>query len=242
MIHRPRNLGLWLAPVGAAAFTLTWLVLGFISSGYRIFNTTVRHYSAVAQPISGLGLSDTAPWMNTAFVVCGVLITLGVVATSRVLPPTTHVRQRRLGVGLIALIGVGSATCGLFDLRHMAMHSLGFMLAMGMPAIGFLLVGRTLRASDRVTSTWLYIAAPLTFGLFVIFLATFNTGAGGDNGVAGLVQRVLCVLAVGTAATLSWRARGYPAAAVSRSSGIVRSSLSAPARVLVGNDTDSEGR
>ena len=70
----------WLA-LGAVAgpvlFTLAWLILGFLSPGYTIFGTLIAPYSPIAQPISGLGLGLTGPFMDAAFVISGILL-LGV--------------------------------------------------------------------------------------------------------------------------------------------------------------------
>src|SRR5688572_33500474 len=71
----------WLA-LGAVAgpvlFTLAWFVLGFLSPGFTIFGTVIEPYSPVSQPISGLGLGFTAPFMNAAFVFRGFLPWAGV--------------------------------------------------------------------------------------------------------------------------------------------------------------------
>ena len=59
----------WLAlGAGPVLFTLAWFVLGFLSPGFTIFGTVIEPYSPVSQPISGLGLGSTAPFMNAAFV------------------------------------------------------------------------------------------------------------------------------------------------------------------------------
>src|SRR6266702_8256621 len=72
----------WLA-LGAVAgpvlFTLAWLVLGELSPGYTAWGTRIAPYSPISQVISGLGLGITAPFMNTAFVLNGLLILVGVV-------------------------------------------------------------------------------------------------------------------------------------------------------------------
>src|SRR5215218_3552877 len=72
----------WLA-LGAVAgpvlFTLAWFVLGFLSPGFTIFGTVIEPYSPVSQPISGLGLGSTAPFMNAAFVLSGILLMAGVI-------------------------------------------------------------------------------------------------------------------------------------------------------------------
>src|SRR5437867_3938698 len=74
----------WLA-LGAVAgpvlFTLAWFILGFLSPGYSLFGTLIAPYSPISQPVSGLGLGPTAPFMNTAFVLSGLLLLVGVVGT-----------------------------------------------------------------------------------------------------------------------------------------------------------------
>src|SRR5690349_15892098 len=62
------------AIAGPALFTVAWLVLGFVSPGYTVGDTHIAPYSLVSQPISGLGMGDTAPFMNTAFVLSGLLL------------------------------------------------------------------------------------------------------------------------------------------------------------------------
>src|SRR5215207_11013903 len=72
----------WLA-LGAVAgpvlFTLAWFVLGFLSPGFTNFGTVIEPYSPVSQPISDLGLGSTAPFINTAFVLSGILLMAGVI-------------------------------------------------------------------------------------------------------------------------------------------------------------------
>lgn len=71
----------WLAlgaAVGPVLFTLSWFVLGFLSPGYTLWGTKIAPYSPLSQPVSGLGLGPTGPLMNTAFVVSGLLLLVGV--------------------------------------------------------------------------------------------------------------------------------------------------------------------
>src|SRR5690242_15877093 len=71
----------WLAlgaVIGPTLFTLAWLVLGYISPGYTAWGIRVAPYSPISQPISGLGLGPTGPFMNAAFVVNGLLLLAGV--------------------------------------------------------------------------------------------------------------------------------------------------------------------
>src|SRR6266542_6662982 len=72
----------WLAlgdVAGPVLFTLAWFVLGFLSPGFTIFGTLIAPYSPISAPISGLGLGPTAPFMNTAFVLGGLLLLAGVI-------------------------------------------------------------------------------------------------------------------------------------------------------------------
>jgi hypothetical protein len=56
------------AVAGPILFTVAWLILGALSPGYTVSGTWISPYSAISQPISGLGLGETARHMNTAFV------------------------------------------------------------------------------------------------------------------------------------------------------------------------------
>ena len=64
---------------GSVLFTFSWFILGFVSLGYSLWGIRIAPYSAVSQPISGLGLGITGPVINTAFVLGGILILVGVV-------------------------------------------------------------------------------------------------------------------------------------------------------------------
>ena len=97
--------------------------------------------------------------------------------------------------------------CGLFTLESMTLHSLGFLLAIGAPAVGFVLAALVLRDADRPLSRALLLAGPAALALMVLFLATFDPEAAGENeGVAGLVERILITLVLGTIAAVGWRA------------------------------------
>ena len=74
-ISRIREMSIW-PPASRVArrrslFTLAWAVLGALSPGYRLFDLVIDPYSPIAQPISGLGLGVTGPYMNAAFIVGG---------------------------------------------------------------------------------------------------------------------------------------------------------------------------
>ena len=67
------------AVVGPIAYTLAWFILGLLSKGFSMYGVTISPYSPVSAQISGLGLGTTAPYMNTAFVLMGSLILLGLI-------------------------------------------------------------------------------------------------------------------------------------------------------------------
>lgn len=198
--HRGRRLTL-LVPVGATLFTLAWLVLGAISPGYELFGHTISPYSWIAQPVSGLGLGVTGAWMNTAFVAGGALVTIGTLASF----PTWRARGRKgtTAVVLMSAMGIGMMVCGVFTLSSIMLHLLGFLLAVPLPAIGFLFAAAALRPARRGLALVGVIGAVLTLGLFVLFQLTFDaTGAGGNDGIAGAVQRGLIVVAMATQSAL----------------------------------------
>ncbi|MGV8848794.1 MAG: DUF998 domain-containing protein [Propionibacteriaceae bacterium] len=147
----------------------------------------IEPYSPVSQPISGLGLGVTAPYMNTAFIVCGLLVIAGAIGVRRTLPSA---RLATAGVVVSAFMGLGMVIDGIFTLESMLMHLLGFLVAVPGTAIGFLLTGLVVRTSAPRLSAVLIVSGPLALGLFAWFMAIFDPySAGGNAGYAGLVQR-----------------------------------------------------
>ncbi|SEQ85929.1 DUF998 domain-containing protein [Microlunatus flavus] len=199
-----------LVPVGSGLFTLAWLVLGAVSPGYTLFGHTIAPYSWVSQPISGLGLGVTGPWMNTAFVVSGVLVAVGVLSGAR----SWHGRLGRAACVLLALLGVGMVVCGLFTLESIMLHLLGFVIAVPLPALGLVLAGVHLRGSSTRLSAVGIVGGLVTLVLFVVFQATFDaSGAGGNEGVSGLVQRALVLTVMAAVSVLVVAVSRPPAAA-----------------------------
>lgn len=198
------------AVVGPVLFTLTWLVLGVVSPGYTFFGHHFTDYSPVSQPISGLGMGATAAYMNTAFVITGLVLIVGVIAVFGTLPPDRSA-WRRWSAALLACTGAGQVLCGIFNLEAVMPHTLGFALGAGTPVIAFLVAGNYLRGIPRWRrfGTWLRLGSPLTLMLLVTFFATFEpTADGAEHGIAGLVQRLLILqvhgwfVAMGTLAYL----------------------------------------
>lgn len=180
------------AAVGPVLFTLSWLILGFVSTGYTLFDHRFTNYSPISQPISGLGMGATAPYMNTAFVVTGLMLVVGLVGVFRATTTAGRLALHRTAFALLACSGVGQAVCGIFDLEAVMPHTLGFVLALGAPIVGFLLAGLHLRRIPdwRRFGTWLLLGSPLTLALLVGFFLAFQpTADGAEHGIAGLVQR-----------------------------------------------------
>src|SRR6266508_1466598 len=129
------------AVLGPALFTLAWLVLGFVSTGYTLFDHRFTDYSPISQPISGLGIGSTAPYMNTAFVVTGLMLIAGVIGVFRTIQPPVRPTLRRAALALLCCTGVGQVVCGIFTLEAFLPHTLGFVLALGTPIVSFLVAG-----------------------------------------------------------------------------------------------------
>jgi hypothetical protein len=106
-----------LAALGAVAgpvlFTLAWLVLGFLSPGYTIYGTRIAPYSPISQPVSGLGMGVTAPYMNAAFVFgAGLLTMIGVVGVFATLHAYGGRVRRAICAGLLCLSRWASGCAG----------------------------------------------------------------------------------------------------------------------------------
>lgn len=206
-----RRLG-WL-PLGAVAgpvlFTAGWVLLGAISPGYTVAGTWISPYSAISQPISGLGLGETGPYMNSVFIISGVLLLAGVIGVFLALPPGGRRVTRTASSILLALSPVGLIIIGLFTLDSPALHLLGAMLILATPVISFLITGLHLRGLPgwHRFGKKLIVAAPLTLVLFVLYTVSFDQVAvAAGHGVAGLTQRLLFVDILTWFAAMGWLA------------------------------------
>ncbi|GAA1915782.1 hypothetical protein GCM10009775_05340 [Microbacterium aoyamense] len=177
-------------------------MLGAVSPGYELFGHTIAPYSWISQPVSGLGLGVTGPTMNAAFIVGGLLVLVGTLATARAW-------WRRGGLGrtavvLMVLSGVGMIVCGAFTLESMMLHLSGFLLAVPLPAVGFVLAGLAVRLESPTLGLIGIGGGAASLVLFAIFMGIFDaTGAGGNVGVAGLVQRALILVTLATLSALA---------------------------------------
>ena len=137
--------------------------------------------------------------MNAAFITSGVLILTGTVGEG-VMAPRWRGGLRRSGLVLMSSMGIGMIVCGTFTLNSMMLHLAGFVLAVPLPAIGLVLAGWSWRHDVRPARrlSWIgVIFGAATLVLFVVFQATFDaSGAGGNTGFSGLIQRALIVTAM----------------------------------------------
>lgn len=187
----------WLA-LGAVAgpilFTLAWVVLGLLSPGYTLFGTLIAPYSPISQPISGLGLGPTGPFMNAAFVLGGLMLMAGIIGVFQTMSTTGRPTTRWTCTVLLSLSPLGLVIAGLFTLEAVIPHLIGFLLGVATPVLSFLPAGLIFRNTPqrRRFGNGLLLASPLTLLLVVLFFATFDpTAAGAGEGTAGLTQRML---------------------------------------------------
>jgi hypothetical protein len=199
----------WLA-LGAIAgpilFTVAWIILGFVSTGYTLWGVRVAHYSPVTQQISALGVGNTAPYMNATFIMTGLLVILGAIGIFRVFRHDLSTRAYWWCLALWLLPGIGSMTDGFFTFEHFFGHFIGFGLSL-MAILAFTCTGLLLRhaADAKPIAYGLLAAGPLTAVLTVLFFATFTpTAAGQLTGIAGLTERLLVTEMLLWYALLGW--------------------------------------
>lgn len=201
----------WLA-LGAVAgpvlFTLAWFILGFLSPGYTAWGTRIAPYSPISQGISGLGLGITAPFMNTAFVLCGLFLLAGAVGIFQGIREMGAVARWSCTV-LLALSALGAAVDGIFTLESFLPHMVGFLLGIASPVLSFVVIGLLLRRVQRWRrfGNWLLLGSPMTLALTVLYFLTFSpTVAGTQTGVAGLTERILAVEVQAWFVAMGWLA------------------------------------
>jgi hypothetical protein len=201
----------WLAlgaVVGPILFTLAWFILGFLSPGFTIFGTLIAPYSPISAPISGLGLGPTGPFMNTAFVLGGLLVLAGVFGIFQSIREMGAI-ARWICIVLLALSPLGSVVDGIFTLESGFLHFVGNLLGVATPVLSFLVTGLLLRRIPRWRrfGSSLLLGSPLTLALVVLFFLTFSpTWEGARTGVAGLTERILIVELLAWFVAMGWLA------------------------------------
>ena len=180
------------AIAGPILFTAAWAILGAVSPGYTLWEIHIAPYSAVSQPISGLGLGRTGPFMNVAFVISGVFVMAGVIGIVASIPELGP-RARWGGGALLVLSPLGCMIDGIFTLESFLPHFIGYLVAIGSTIVSFLVFGLAIRRFPRWRGigTALIVASPVTLVLMIAAQLTFDPLAAGANfGIAGLTERV----------------------------------------------------
>jgi Protein of unknown function (DUF998) len=196
------------AVAGPVLFTLSWLILGFLSPGYTAWGIHFAPYSPIVQPISGLGLGPTGPYMNAAFVLCGVFVLVGVAGIFLSVREIGAVARWSCAV-LLTLSALGIVMDGVFTLQTFFLHFIGFGVGCGAAALGFLATGFALRRVPRWRGfgNQLLLAGPLTLALVVLSQVTFDqTAIIAGHGIAGLTERIMVVDVLSWFAALGWLA------------------------------------
>lgn len=201
----------WLAlgcVIGPALFTIAWFVLGFVSPGYEVGGDWISPFSAITQPISGLGMGETAPYMNAAFILSGLITIVGVAGTMTTVAPLRPAAATRCGA-LLALSPLGLVVAGMFTLDAPTPHFIGFFLVAATPAVSFPVAGAYFRAIPRWRrfGTWLLAAGPVALLFMTGYVISFDEATTAANeGVAGLTSRLLGLAVHVWYVAMGWRA------------------------------------
>lgn len=196
------------AVAGPVLFTLAWLVLGFLSPGYTIYGTRIAPYSPISQPVSGLGMGVTAPYMNAAFVLgAGLLTMIGVVGVFATLRAHGRRVHRAVCAGLLCLSPLGLGLCGIFTIETPLVHLICFLLFVLTPFISFPVAAAFLRRVPgwRRFSTALLIAVPMTAAMLAWFFLSYDQAAiTVGQGISGIPERLLLIELQAWFVALGW--------------------------------------
>jgi Protein of unknown function (DUF998) len=196
------------AIIGPIFFTLAWFILGFVSKGFTIYGVTISPYSPISAQISGLGLGSTAIYMNTTFILTGVLLLVGLVGIFwKIDGPKA--RTSWISALLLAITPLGAIMAGLFTINSGFIHYMVSMISFVAPIVSFVVTGLWLQRIPRwrIFGKWLIMGSPLTLILIILFFLTFiPTPQGQEVGIAGLVERVLTTEVLFWYAAMGWLA------------------------------------
>ena len=116
----------WLAlgaVLGPLLFELAWIVLGVLQPPTMTPYGVLGGVSgAISNPISGLGVGPNAALFNAAFVVCGLVQLVGVVAVLSLTGGPRWSRLRVASLVLLALSPIGLVMAGIFTLDSLVLH------------------------------------------------------------------------------------------------------------------------
>jgi len=191
----------WLA-LGAVAgpilFTISWIVLGVLQPATKnMFGVMGGASGAISNPISGLGVGPQAQLFNASFVLCGLILLVGVIGVFQTTRADARPVARWVNTVLLALSPLGLAMAGIYSLASsILLHTVAAALLFLTPVVSFLVAGFFFRRIPdwRRFGSWLLLGSLLTLLLLILYVATFNqaTVAAGQ-GIAGLTERILLV-------------------------------------------------
>lgn len=177
--------------IGPIFFTLSWMILGPLRSGY----------SSVSQPISALAIGPDGIFMRSAFLLAGLLITVGIIASSKSFFGEIKPSSSWVATILLLLPPIGLFWDGIFTMDNLTLHTLGAQIACGPQLITLPIVGLILRRLPkwRRLGTWMAIlSGPLmlisTIG-FMTSVPLSQMATGGEH--YGLWQRACTISAYG---------------------------------------------
>jgi len=196
--HRTIQLLTLGAIIGPALFLLAWLLLETIRAGY----------SPISQPISALAIGQNGVYMRIAFLLDGLFTTIGVITVFRGLKNKLSTATLWICALLMSLSPLGLLWAGIFTMNMLVLHTLGAVVACGIPIITFPIVGFKLRRvlGWRSFGTWMLIVGCL---LTLILLVGFDTSVpvsemATGGGAYGLWQRVLFIEVQAWYVALAW--------------------------------------
>lgn len=197
-----RSPGRWLslaAVAGPLSFALCWAVLGSGRAGY----------SSVSQPISALAVGPQGGAMRLAFLLNGLLTTVGVIASCRALRPQLGRGRYWTCLSLLLISPLGVLWDGVFTMDHLTLHNVGVQAAVGGAVVTLPVTGLVLRRSAhwRGFGTLLVCTAPLTVALLIGFVTSVPlTQMATGGGHYGLWQRALILEVQAWYVALGWLA------------------------------------
>lgn len=201
MRARPARHWLSLAAIaGPVLFTVAWIFLGAIRTGY----------SPVSQPISALAIGPRGGIMQAAFLLNGLLVAVGLIAASRSFRHQLGAASYRACTAMLLLSPLGFLWSGIFTMNHLTLHTIGAEVALGTAVIAFPIAGLLLR---RVPG-WRRFGSSMASGgllLTVALLAGFMnsvpfTHMATGGGSYGLWQRALVVEVQAWYVAMGWLA------------------------------------
>lgn len=171
--------------------TTRWLALGAVP-GPVLFTLAsfalvpLHHgYSSVSRPVSALAIGPDGGFMRAAFLLYGVLVTVGLIAVFTCLRGELGAVARWACTALLALSPHGILWAGIFTMDTLTLHNIGMQAAIATPVITLPIVGLILRGAPswRRFGTLMLLGGPLMLALPIGFIKSVPvsemvTGAG----------------------------------------------------------------